>query len=305
MHSLLAFGAALPLTSTKHKLSTSMPRPRQTRSRPLAKPKMLALSTPSRRDFMLHTPVLAVVASTLSGSMHSELSELASKIPGAGMPDVYYPDFFQGEWLVARDLYAVETPAEGKTDAPAHATLGRQAIQDARERIGIRQSFLVHFVQHGGHVIEDRGANEHAETVSSFPLQRVTATWDRDNPNLLRVTRSPLPGTKVTREVKVTKRAFVDGPLGYGTFVTSEYARVVDAEGEGSLVGFGKPPSIYGRRRIMRYKVSSVSNELQPDGIDRIVVDYLYPPSPPDAKAAVVLKYRDFLNRKRKGPSLT
>lgn len=237
--------------------------------------------------------------------MHSELFDLVSRIPDSDMPDVYYPDFFQGDWLVSRDLYAVETPSEGKTDAPAHATLGRRAIQDARERIGIRHSFLARFVKHRGHVIEDRQANERAETVSSFPLQRVTATWERDNPNILRVRRSPLPGTNMTREVRVTKRAFVDGPLGYGTFVVSEYARVVDAEGEESLVGFGKPPSIYRRRRIIRYKVSSVTKELQHDGMDRIVVDYLYPPSPPDAKAAVVLKYRDFLNRKRNGPSLT
>lgn len=221
------------------------------------------------------------------------------------MPDVYYPDFFEGEWHVSRDLYAVELPAEGKTDAPAHATLGKQAIINAQERIGLRQTFMAKFVQHRGHIIEDRLANEKAETVSSFPLHLVTATWDRDNPNVLSVTRSPLPGTNVTREVKVTKRAFVDGPQGYGTFVASEYARVVDVEGEGSLVGFGKPPSIYGRRRIVRYKVSSVSKELQPDGMDRFVVEYLYPPSPADAKAAVVLKYRDFLNRKREGPSLS
>lgn len=215
------------------------------------------------------------------------------------MPDVYYPPYFLGDWLVSRELYAVETPPDAHFDAPAHATLSRQAVQHARDHIGMRQSFVIKFMQHRGHTVEDRLANERAWTLAQHPSQRVDVVWDVDNPNVMSVTRNGLTQVRVTREVKVTKRSFVDGPQEYGTFVASEYARVVDVEGEGSLIGFGKPPSIYGRRRIMRYRVSSVTDALEPDGIDRITVEYLYPPSPPDAKAAVVLKYRDFLNRKR------
>lgn len=215
------------------------------------------------------------------------------------MPDVYYPPYFLGDWLVSRELYAVETPPDAYFDAPAHATLSKQAVAHARERIGLRQSFVVKFMEHRGHIVEDRLANERTWTLAQYPAQRVQVVWDVDNPNVLSMTRNGLTGVGVTTEIKVTKRSFVDGPQGYGTFVASEFARVVDVEGEGSLIGFGKPPSIYGRRRIMRYRVSSVTDKLKPDGMDRITVEYIYPPSSAGTKAAVVLKYRDFLNRKR------
>lgn len=292
----LAFSAALPLQQR--------PRPAGGPARRSRGARMCSRGSSSRRAFLLSAGaallapggVGADVLPPRSGEMHAELSELASKMPGAGMPDVYYPAFFAGEWLVTRELYAVETPAPAL--APAHATLGAAAIAAARERIGRRQSYAVRFVRHRGRVIEERLGNERAEAASLFPRQRVGATWDRDNPNVLTVSRAPGGAAHaVTREVRVTKRAFVDGPQGYGTFVASEYARVVDVEEEGSLAGFGRPPSIYGRRRIARYRVSSVNNDLEPDGMDRIVVEYIYPPSPPSAKPAVVYKYRDFLNR--------
>lgn len=247
---------------------------------------------------LLPPPVHSAPQRHSSGEMHSELSELAANIPGAEMPDIYYPVFFPGDWQVTRELYAVETPEP--TAAPSHAALGASAISAMRDRIGRRQSYVVRFVKHRGKVIEDRVANERAELASLYPRQHVNAIWDRDVPNVLKTSRNP-GGTasSIVRDVRVMKRAFVDGPQGYGTFVSSEYARVVELEGEGSLAGFGRPPSIYGRRRIVRYRVSSVNNEFEPDGMDRIVVDYLYPPSPANAKAAVVLKYRDFLNRKK------
>lgn len=262
----------------------------------------------SRRSFLLSTPLsLFLTSSTLtspSGSMHSELSELASKIPGAGMPDVYYPPFFTGDWLVSRELYAVDRPPNTQLDSPYHSALSPQAITLAREHIGLRQSYVNRFVPYRGHIVEDRLANERAAALAQWPGQRVDVSWHLDNPNVLSLRHASVPGVTMTREVKVTKRSFVDGPQGYGTFVASEYARVVELEGEGALIGFGRPPSIYGRRRIVRYRVSSVTDAMEPDGMDRITVEYLYPPSPPDAKAVVVLKYRDFLNRKREGLSL-
>lgn len=251
----------------------------------------------TRREFMLQTAPLALSPLLLSdsGGIHTELSAIASKIPGFGQPDVYYPHFFEGDWLVSRELYAVQTE-DGEADIAGHAMLSKRALASMRERIGIRESFHAHFVEHRGKVIEDRLFNTRAE--NAWRGNGVDVLWDRDNPNVMSVSWGGGSGT-VIREVKVTKRAFVDGPQGYGTFVASEYARGVDVVGKGSLASMGRPPSVYGRRRIVRYKVSSVTDNLQPDGMDRIVVEYIYAPGRADVKAAVLLKYRDFLNRSK------
>lgn len=235
-------------------------------------------------------PILSANA-IQSGEIHSELSDLASNIPG-GMSDVYYPDFFLGEWLVSRDLYAVETFGN-LPEAPGHSVLSERALEMLRNRIGIRETFHARFVNHRQKIVEDRLYNS-KEDMGAFS-DRVKVVWDRDYPNIL----TQEWGVGKLREVKVTSRAFVDAPQGYGTFISSEYARVVEIENEGAKFGFGKPPSIYGRRRIVRYTVSSVTEKIEPDGMDRIVVDYVYAPSEVLDRPSVVMKYRDFFNRKR------
>lgn len=274
----------------------------------------------TRRNLLFHLPLIGSLMSisqplsvhSESGDMHAELSELASKIPGAGMPDVYYPSYFQGDWAVSRELYAVETVDKDDNnkfdnspstlapfpDAPGHIMFSRRGLAHLRDRIGRRELFSARFLSHRGHVIEDRLFNAREEFHDEVNGAYIDLNWDKENPNILSATWGQAGGKRI-RESKVTKRAFTDGPQGYGTFVSSEYARVVDVEGEGGLVGFGRPPSIFGRRRIIRYRVSSVTIEnLEPDMLDRIVVDYIYPPSPAGAKAVMLLKYRDFLNRK-------
>lgn len=277
---------------------------------------------------VLLQPSFSKAAPIRSGEVQSELSNLASKIPGAGMPDVYYPDFFLGDWVVTRELYSVETPDlpsdVGGTTKPdwlrGHTTLSARAMQVLNDDIGRRQTFHVRFYKHRGKIVEDRRFNVREEVMAvargSGPAgaalmirpadgQKVDVTWDADDPNVTTIawdalglpTGVPGVGKHVVREAKVTKRSFVDAPQGYGTFISSEYSRMVDFEGEGALLGFGRPPSIYGKRCIKRYKVSSVNREFQPDGIDRLVVEYIYPPSPPNAKPSVLMKYRDFLNR--------
>ncbi|KAI0559824.1 hypothetical protein FGB62_135g09 [Gracilaria domingensis] len=246
----------------------------------------------NRRVFLHSVPLIIPFLLTETGDIQAELSALASKIPGAGMPDVFYPDFFVGEWLVTRELYAVEVQPDSKEIA-GHTLLSHRGIDSQREMIGQRDNFPAHFIEHRGHIIEDRQFNARAE------LGADDVSWERSNPNVLSIAWGRTPGSTRIRECKVTKRSFVDAPQGYGTFVTSEYARVVDVPSEAAFVSFSKGPSVYGRRRLVRYRVSSVTDRMEPDGMDRIVVDYIYPPSPPDAKYALLLKYRDFLNRRR------
>lgn len=285
MFGLLGFGCATPLPGPSSRSTRSV----QSNVRRV----VIHASIPSqsRRRFLFSVPPL-MLGALPSGGIHTELSELASMLPGVGMPDVYYPSFFVGDWLVSRDLYAVETPSP-VTSPPASSPLSASAITQYRDRIGMRLAFTARFFGFHGKIVEDRLANERAISKANYPHERIEVKWDVDNPNVMSVARGG-----AVREVKVTKRSFVDGPQGYGTFVASEYARVVDV-GTGG-VGGGNV-GIFGRRRIVRYRVSSVTDEMEPDGMDRIVVDYLYPAAPVDAKAAVVLKYRDFLNRKREG----
>lgn len=70
-------------------------------------------------------------------------------------------------------------------------------------------------------------------------------------------------------------------------------------------MGFGKPPSFYGRRLIAKYVVNSADQQMVPDGIGRVILEYIYPPGAVGIEMPVVkLNYRDFLTRRSrfKGP---
>lgn len=259
----------------------------------------------SRRAF-LHLLPLAAVAATpgathalKSGEVHSELSELMAKFPGAGSADTYYPSFFLGDWTVQRDLYEVKKLA-GFSDlrAPGHSMLSEAGLQQVRKSIGVRANFPLRFMRFREHVVEERATGINGEVgVQAGARRNTQVAWNVDNPNVLTATWGASNG----REVRVLRRAFVDAPQGMGTFVCSEYARVGDVQGEGSRLGFGRPPSFYGRRRIAKYVVTSVDQERMPNGMGRVVVEYIYPPDAAAMeKAVLVLKYRDFLTRKSK-----
>lgn len=269
-----------------------------------------------RRTFLHVVPLamLSAVAPTQPtqadgsriGEVHSELSDLVSKFPGAGKPDIYFPPYYLGEWLVQRDLYAVDRlQAFASVEAPGHSMLSHEGLNHVCEYIGMRHNFNVRFISFRDHVIEDRVYNIGEEVGLQAKGKKVEARWNADNANVLHVSWGN-GNNRSMREVKVTKRVFVDTPQGVGTFVTSEYARVVDVQEEGALIGFGKPPSFYGRRRIAKYVVSSVDQALVPNGMNRVVVEYIYPPASAAMETAVVvLKYRDFLTRKSRFQDLS
>lgn len=56
--------------------------------------------------------------------------------------------------------------------------------------------------------------------------------------------------------------------------------------------------SFCGRRQ---YSVTSVDDNGLANEMAALVIDYVYPPSPPNAKPRLTLKYRQFLKRKEKG----
>lgn len=269
----------------------------------------------SRRHLLRCAPAVAIAAASIaaastaaastaaaaSGDIQAELSALAAPrhSDGSVAPplDVYYPHFFLSRWSVTRELYAVELSDSASACAsalpPAHTLLSTRAVDALRTRIGQRDSFEARFVRHQQRVVADRRFNARVE------LRADRVEWRPTRPDQLTVVwRRGAPGRVRVRCSTVTKRSFVD--LGYGTFVSSEYARVVDFPAHRALPAAAAPvpaPSRYARRRLVRYKVSSLTDHLQPDAMQRIVVDYIYPPTPPDANYAMLLKYRDFLNR--------
>jgi hypothetical protein len=44
-----------------------------------------------------------------------------------------------------------------------------------------------------------------------------------------------------------------------------------------------------------RYRVSAVDNDGRVTGLDSVMLEYLYPASPPDAKPYATLRYREFM----------
>lgn len=262
----------------------------------------------SRRRFLHWTQIALVTIPSQAegltvGQLHSGLSELVSTIPGAGKPDLHFPEYFLGNWTLIRVLYGIETlPGFENAKISRHTILSTEGVERLRKQIGVRQQYDLRFIAYHDHVIEDRLHDARAEVgLDAEPQRRLEATWDPNNPNILSVSWVGESGRWV-REVKVTKRAFQEDPQGKGTFSTSEYARVADLVNEGALVGLGLPPSVYARRRMTRYRVrysaNSESGSLQPLGIDRIVVEYVYPPTATTEKPVIVIKYRDFLKRK-------
>lgn len=250
----------------------------------------------TRRDFLLRTPSIAIpLILSSSGNIHAGLSELVSRIPGAAMPDVYYPPFFLGEWLVTRNLCSVD--AHNFVEILGHTVLSSEGLKKLRMQVGQLETFDARFIEHRGHVIEDRKFNAKGEYSHVTGSSRMEVIWQKDSPGVMSMSWGDA-SERTIREINVAKRSFKDGEQGYGAFVSSEYARVADVLGDGAMLGFGRPPSIFARRRLAQYRVSSVTNLMIPDGLQRVVVDYVYPPGAPVAKPAIMLKYRDVLSRK-------
>lgn len=265
----------------------------------------------SRRQ-LLQSVILASAAAPLmlvknvkaltAGDARAKFSEFVAKLPGAGMPDVYFPEYFLGTWNVSRRLLSVNSTEEFASVArPDHLLLSHEGLEALKKAIGTDVALRARFVAHRGHVIQDR-AYDAFEEISTLLITQglastVEADWDPDNANVLSLSWGNPGRTMRVREVKVTKRAFKYKPQGVGTFVASEYARVVDVEGEGALLGAGKPPSNYARRRVSRFTVASVSEDLSPNRMYRLVIDYIFAPNVLNEKTVITLKYKDTLSR--------
>lgn len=137
----------------------------------------------SRRDFLKISMITLSPSSLLllSGSestnaqLHSEFSELASKIPGAEKPDIWYPSYFQGDWTLYRALYYVEQ-VQPALKYENHTILSTSGIDNLRQQLGQRYEYKVRFIRFRDHIIEDRLSSIRSELGIAATNKRVEST---------------------------------------------------------------------------------------------------------------------------------
>eukprot|EP00466_Bigelowiella_natans_P005520 jgi/Bigna1/142969/aug1.74_g17677 len=201
------------------------------------------------------------------------LSDVASKIPGYGMADLFFPSYFEGTWDCISDLVDIQMP------------LGEEMVPNLKEvktlqRFIGRPEMLLRFNQtyfrYRDHVIAERGAN----TVSARIAKRFNpetntwysppsgsdgvadaitdVRWEPSNPNVLNYVMNP--GQKY--EVLVTKRAF-EQPA-ENVFITSEVVRQTQTD-----LAQMSPPVVKQVKDQVKYKRVAGS---EPETIQAILI---------------------------------
>ncbi|CAM9698881.1 unnamed protein product, partial [Heterosigma akashiwo] len=159
------------------------------------------------------------------GLTQEKISKVASKIPGYGPSDCYYPAFFKGLWEVEREIVGVNTPLGlDKVESPS-------VLQAASALLNVKVQYQTRYIARGGDgsLVADRAFTARSLGRAIAPATFRDASWEPENPNILSSTYSD----GVVKEVKVTKRSFeTPSPE---TFGTSEYARVAMAGALGSV----------------------------------------------------------------------
>ena len=155
------------------------------------------------------------------------------------------------------------------------------------------ETYKTRYIEHRGHVVLDRAytARHQVASMLQAPLKDVEVVWELDNPNVLSVSVPRI----YNRETKVTKRAFEAEKGGKETFEEREFARVVDVSTEDGLLGRGEAPRIYGRRKVVKYRVQEHGkidinrDEERPVVLVALEVDYFYEASGIDTDTPIAL----------------
>ncbi|CAM9330788.1 unnamed protein product, partial [Choristocarpus tenellus] len=135
-----------------------------------------------------------------AGSTVEGIAKAASKIPGYGPPDLYYPEWFAGSWMAHHKVVSVSTPlGEDKVDEPL-------LLREVVATVGKEVDYKALFVRRGVNnklVVADRGFNEKGFRNVRAPGSVAEVKWEAGNPNILTVVLSD--GSFVER--RVTKRS--------------------------------------------------------------------------------------------------
>jgi len=178
-----------------------------------------------------------------SGSGPDEIiRKKAANLPGYGPPDLYYPDYFLGNWncveqsVVSRNGEKTTYPASGRSVRFIDVGDGGVVLDRSHSLLQADGSFVFSVLTSGR---------------PPPPIRDVR--WDRKNPNVLSATYAD--GSSL--EIKVTKRALLSSPSDEG-WEGSEYRRIT-LQKAGDTV-----PRIYRSRRRARWRTIA---EGTPEGI--------------------------------------
>ena len=201
----------------------------------------------------------------LPTDVREKVARKASKLPGLGVPDVYYPMLYLGGWDVQETISSYDDTALINTDSDIKFALFSAFKNYAVENKPVQYRSFYIPTEDG--IVLDRAATTASLTNALFNSNSdANVQWSRQNPNLLTIDDS----YGQTVEFKVTKRSteilgntFDEGAIGY-----SEFSRVACVNKKSLQYAV---PSLYAMRILVRYKPAP-----DMDSIDGVVRRYLY-----------------------------
>ncbi|EKX48299.1 hypothetical protein GUITHDRAFT_105906 [Guillardia theta CCMP2712] len=201
----------------------------------------------------------------------------ASKIPGFGPKDVFYPDSFRGKWNVERTITGVELLAAIEDQDLYKKVLSR------KDKV---EQYTTRYIPKEDGTIADREYNTR-QLLAAEDEKGMDVQWSASNPNVLTVS---YPDGRI-EERKVTKRSSSMGGDG-STAEFTEFVRIAQLQNAGSLTGVAPAPRISARWYRCRFRV------VDADTVESILLEYVLPDARPDPKDAwMKVKYISRLKR--------
>eukprot|EP00960_Hanusia_phi_P051998 761171-Hanusia_phi.AAC.3 len=205
--------------------------------------------------------------------------KVASKIPGFGPKDVFYPESFRGKWNVNRYITGVDVLKGAAVEDQDLYT----KILSRKDKL---EQFSVRYIQKEDGTIADREYNTR-QVLAMEDEKGLDVQWSASNPNVLTVS---YPDGRI-EERKVTKRSSSIGEDG-STAEFTEFVRLAQLQNAGSLTGVAPAPRISARWYRCRFRV------VDADTIESIMLEYFLPDTKPDPKDAwMKVKYISRLKR--------
>lgn len=123
-------------------------------------------------------PILLTSTASLavgtSSTLKEKIASSAARIPGFGIPDIFYPDEWQGKW---KTIHEISDIVKLTNDLPfLYATLGTKMSYE----------YISNFIEHNDNTVLDR-ASTAAAKAAKFTNTYALAFWEASNPNILKI----------------------------------------------------------------------------------------------------------------------
>ena len=109
------------------------------------------------------------------------IAKTISVVPGYGPPDIYYPSYFLGEWLVTNDITTIVNDDTYKNQ-PSMALIPYDQPKTL--------TYKRRYINYNGNIVLDRSFSETNYQRKYLNDENAIATWDITNPNNLNVLTS-------------------------------------------------------------------------------------------------------------------